>query len=274
VPFIGGVKLSALHPPRIAELADQLTDAGRSRAMVQKVLRSLSGIFSEAQRRGLAAKNPVRAVRVRLPKREQTRPAMPTKDELRAMLAHATGRFRPMLIVAIFCGLRASELRGLLWQDVDLDRALIHVRRRADKAGAFGPPKSEAGTRDVPLAPLVVHTLKEWRLACPPSELGLVFPSRAGTVMNYGNILHRQFHPLQVACGVVEEAGHPKFGMHDLRHATAALLIEQGLSPKRVQTIMGHSSIAITYDRYGYLFDRLEDDRADMRQLEARLLSV
>jgi integrase len=65
------------------------------------------------------------------------------------------------LVTAIFTGLRASELRGLRWADVDLNARLLHVRQRADRFNVIGRPKSHAGERTVPMAPLVVNTLKE-----------------------------------------------------------------------------------------------------------------
>ena len=80
--------------------------------------------------------------------------------------------------------MRASELRGLIWDDVDLQHGQINVRRRADRFGTFGPPKSEAGTRSIPLSPLLLSALKQWRLACPKGELGLVFPNGAGEKSN------------------------------------------------------------------------------------------
>jgi integrase len=64
----------------------------------------------------------------------------------------------------------------------------------------------------------------------------------------------------------------PKYGMHSLRHAAASLFIEQGFSPKRVQALMGHSTIQMTFDTYGHLFAAAEDDRVAMSQLQARLV--
>ncbi len=64
----------------------------------------------------------------------------------------------------------------------------------------------------------------------------------------------------------------PKYGLHSLRHAAASLFIEQGFSPKRVQTLMGHSSIQMTFDTYGHLFPAADDDRVAMSQLQARLV--
>jgi integrase len=66
-----------------------------------------------------------------------------------------------MLLTAIFTGLRASELRGLRWADVDLPRNELHVRQRADKFGTIGPLKSAAGRRTVPLLPMVANALRE-----------------------------------------------------------------------------------------------------------------
>ena len=103
-----------------------------------------------------------------------------TKSELGLLIDRAPDRWRPYLVTAIFTGLRASELRGLRWCDVDLNAGEIHVTQRADLWGHIGSPKSAAGTRDIPGTPLVLNTLRQWRSACPMGELGLVFPNGAG----------------------------------------------------------------------------------------------
>ena len=176
-----------------------------------------------------------------------------------------TEPWRPLILTAIFTGLRASELRGLTWDRVDLDRRIIEVRQRADFRNVMGNPKSRSGRRDVPLSPLVVNTLKQWKLACPRSEDGLVFPTKDGGVVRHSR-MHRVWHELLVA---LDLSG---YRFHDLRHAAASLLIDQGLSPKKVCSIMGHGSIKITYDLYGHLWDTAEDDQKAMEQIEARLL--
>jgi site-specific recombinase XerD len=63
-----------------------------------------------------------------------------------------------------------------------------------------------------------------------------------------------------------------KYGLHALRHAAASLFIEQGMKPKRVQEIMGHSTISMTLDTYTHLYPAPEDDQAAMAQVQARLL--
>ena len=133
-----------------------------------------------------------------------------------------------MLLTAIFTGLRASELRGLRWEDIDLRRAILHVRQRADRYRHIGRPKSAACERTVPLPPLLVNTLREWRLACPKGEQDLAFPNSAGHVDNHADIVRRAFHPAQVAAGVVNARGHAKYGgLHALRHFYASWCINR-----------------------------------------------
>lgn len=277
VPHIGKVKLSRLSTPVVNTFRDQLLDAGRSRDMVRRVLASLAAIVSEAQARGLVATNNVRAAARTKRKRGegQGQIEMPTKDELRAIIAATPDRHRPLILTALFVGLRASELRGLLWSDVDLKAGEIKISRRVDRFNEFGPPKSEAGTRTVPMSPFLLNTLKTWRLACPKGELDLVFPNGAGNIENHGNLLVRIFWPIQVAAGVtVIHNGKPdaKYSLHALRHACAALWIEQGFGPKRIQVLMGHSSITQTFDRYGYLFGSRAADTDAMAAIAAKLV--
>lgn len=283
VPLIGAQKLSRLNTPAIEAFKDTLMKT-RSRPMVKRIMVSLSGIFLEAQRRGKAAHNPVSAVKVKTQKRRKERVEMPTKDELRAILKAASAKWKPLIWTAAFTGLRGSELRGLKWPNVDLDSAVLKVRQRVDSRNQFGPPKSEAGTRDIPLPPTVVTILREWKKVCPKGEHDLVFPNGAGNVENHQNILKRCFFPLQFSEGITvdsgkkDEDGKPimaaKYGLHALRHAAAALFIEQNFKPKKVQELMGHASIQITFDLYGYLFKDDEGDAAAMKAIEDRLVGA
>lgn len=286
VPRIGGTKLSRITAPSVNAFVDQLLADGRSREMCKRVLVSLSAIVTEAQRRGLVTVNNVRSASpVKRSTREDVRPEMPTKAELKAIIAATPDRWRPMILTLIFTGLRGSELRGLLWEDIDLKKGVLHVRRRADQFNNFGPPKSKAGTRDIPIAPTLLNTLKAWKLACPIGKLGLVFPTGAGAVESHGNILARVFWPIQIAAGVVvlkdtkDEQGRAvkvpdaKFSLHALRHAAAALWIEQGIGAKRIQSLMGHASIQQTFDQYGYLLEAREDEVAMMAGVEIGLVN-
>jgi integrase len=168
--------------------------------------------------------------------------------------------------------MRLSELRGLCWGDVDLGAGVIHVRQRADAWRKLGATKSKAGMRDIPLAPMVVNTLRQWRLECPKGEFDLVFPNTVGNIETMANIHMRCWTPLLVKCGLTDDAGKPRYNFHLLRHAAASLFIKYlGWSPKRLQAVMGHAKINMTFDRYGHLFENVESDRADMAKIEVAI---
>jgi integrase len=265
-PFIGGVKLTQVTTPKVYAFVDELRAHGRSPEMVRRAVQSLGRVFKFAKGRGLVGHNPVADVELKSTKRGKARVDIPAKDELRKIINAADGRWRPLIITALLTGLRASELRGLRWIDVDLNRKVLHVRQRADAWKALGPPKTAAGQRDVPLAPIVVNTLREWKLGCPSGDLGLVFPTGAGNVEDHPNIIARGWNPMQVVAGVVTAAGRPKYNFHSLRHAAASMFIEQGMNPKRIQTVMGHSSIQVTYDVYGRATSRAGGNGSSRRR--------
>ena len=121
------------------------------------------------------------------------------------------------------------------------------------------------------MTPMLENSLKEWRLQCPKGELDLVLPNTVGRVEQLANISRRCFKPLQVKCGIIGQDGKPKFGLHALRHFYASWLIDQGFPPKRVQTILGHASITMTFDCYGHLFPA-EDDRDKLAAGELALV--
>lgn len=284
-PLIGREKLARLSSPTIESFRDALLKKG-SRAMARKVLASLKSILGEAQRRGLVAHNAATPVRVDAKKRENGKLTagrdFPSKAEAQTILSAADGRWRPLFVTAIFTGMRSSELRGLTWNDVYFERNVIHVRQRADHWGAIGAPKSAAGDREIPMSPMVANVLKEWRLACPRAKsakgegegrLWLVFPNGSGNVESHANIANRGFYALQRELGMTgpdpidkDSDGNlimkPKYGLHTLRHFFASWVIERGFTPKRVQSLIGHSSIQMTFDVYGHLFPSLEDDHA------------
>jgi len=304
-PFIGSSRLSQVSAPTLRALEDQLREEGRSPSMIRRVVRTVGSILADAQERGLVVRNAARELRARRKGKDRKSERrqkgklkigvdIPTPAEIRAIVGEARGRWRPLLLMAIFTGLRVSELRGLRWADVDLEERVIHVRQRADRYNQIGPPKSEAGERTIPLPRIVADALSEWRKECPKSEAGLVFPTGAGKIEGLGNIINRGLKPTQVAAGVVVPVtlpdGSPKLdaegkpmvrakytGMHALRHFFASWCINRRadggleLTPKIVQERLGHASIVMTMDTYGHLFPR-GDDLAELDAAERVLL--
>ncbi|MER9473552.1 tyrosine-type recombinase/integrase [Mesorhizobium sp. M0520] len=123
--------------------------------MLRNVRISLGAILSDAQERGLVVLNAVKEMsrnkkgRAKAKERHkeqlQVGVDIPTPQEVRAILDHAEGRVRVFLMTAVLTGMRASELRGLRWSDVDLAKAEITVRQRADAYQEIGSPKSKKG---------------------------------------------------------------------------------------------------------------------------------
>ena len=317
-PFLGRVKLSQITAPLVRQFESELRrgtpapgesdGAARSQPMVKRIVGSLGSLLADAQERGLVGRNAVRDLRSRrkqgVERRSERRQKgklkigvdIPSPTEIRAIVGAAEGRHRPLLLTTIFTGLRASELRGLRWVDVDLARSEIHVRQRADRYKQIGKPKTESGERVVPLPPLVINTLREWKLARPKSPEGLVFPTGSGQVEYHSNLIKRALLPVQLVAGVTTPAldvqGKPLIGkhgesvlkakytgLHALRHFYASWCINRRvdggleLPPKVVQERLGHSSIMMTMDVYGHLFPR-GDDASELETAQRALLGA
>jgi len=302
VPAIGAVKLSVLSGPAIEEFQDRLLRDG-SRAMAQKVMISLKAILANAKRTGKVAVNHAAGVKLPPPgsgdRRQKPKigETIPTKDELKAILARVDGtRWQPLLLTAALAGLRSSELRALRWPNVDIEdieRASIHIVERADERNKFDAPKSEAGTREIPIPSLLANTLRRWRAVCAKrknGELDLVFPTGAGTVESHANIANRGWYAPQCEAGILKQKvgddGRPvfhqdgkpvmvpKYGLHVLRHFAASFWIQQGHLPKLVQELMGHASIVMTLDLYAALFPAGADEREKMEKAVAFLTPI
>jgi integrase len=285
LPRIGGIRLARLTPTIVEHFRNQLLGNGiggegaLSRPLARKVLTSLKSLLRVARYSHVAAD-----VKIDSSKRQQRlEPGIdfPTPSEIKRLVdAAATPWQRALLLTVALTGLRASELRGLRWRDVDLEHAVLHVRQRADRFNQIGPPKSAAGSRTIPLAPELITALKRWKPACPKGkargEDRLVFPSSTGHIQQHSNLL-RGLVPVMIAAGVVDEHGEPKYAMHAFRHFFASWCINQKnsggreLPPKVVQHLLGHSSIVMTLDTYGHLFPR-GDDAAELAQATQALL--
>jgi integrase len=174
-------------------------------------------------------------------------------------------------MTAAFTGLRASELRALTWASVDLRAGTITVSQRADRFRAIGSPKSASSRRTVPLMPELAKVLKERRLASAPG-VDLVFPTERGGVMAHGNMAERAFMKTQKRARLVDPEGAPLYSVHAFRHFAASLFIAAGFQPKRVQQILGHSTIGMTLDTYTHLWPAPEDDQERMAAAQLSVL--
>ena len=166
-PRIGTIKLATLTTPAVNAFRDTLL-RDLNRATARKVLWSFKAIIKDARRRGTIAHNVAEGITIKRDTRDKEKLEIgrniPSPDEVRRILTAAQGNWRALLVVAAFTGLRASELRGLRWSDIDIAAGAIHVRQRADQWNVTGPPKTGESRRTIPVGPFVINTLKEWKL--------------------------------------------------------------------------------------------------------------
>ena len=279
-PRIGAAKLATLSTPHVHQFRDALL-RDLSRPLARKVLTAFRAIIKDARRRGTLAHNVAEGVNIAGDKRGKRRPEIgrdiPSPDEVRRILAAAPENWRALLTVAAFTGLRASELRGLRWADIDLKTSTVQVRQRADAWGKLGHLKSATSERAIPVGPFVVNTLKAFKLKSPSGDL--VFPSRDSEPFAHVTLQRAGYWAAQCAAGVVNGVGKPKYpGLHTPRHFFASWCINRRrdggleLPLKLVQQRLGHATIAMTADTYGHLFPR-GDDTEELAAAERALLT-
>lgn len=267
---IAGIKLSRLTPPDCAEFGRWL-EHNRSEDQNKRVLNLLRMVLGFGVTMGWCSTNAAAEVKARQAgDRHEDVVEIPSKQDLRALLDAAkahSAQVHAMVNVLLFCGLRASELRGLPRSNVQ--RHELKITQRADPWQRIGAPKSKTSRRSVPVPPGVWQSLATWMLQAPKSEL--VFPNGSGRPESYANIWNRIWRPLMKSAGLVNLEDSPLFGLHTLRHACVSLWIEQGVTPKQVSVWAGHSSVAFTMDTYGHLWPAAQSERQVAAAIENAL---
>jgi len=267
-PALGRIKLKNLTPAHIQAFYRTKLDAGLAPARVRLIHSVLHKALKQAVKWELVPRNACEAVDPPKPQSEEIKPL--DADQAKALLKAARGdRLEALYVLAVTAGLRIGELLGLKWEDVDIERGVLHVRRTLSTAKSgptFTTPKNEKG-RSIKLTTRAVDSLKSHRAAQSAERLklpaglwedwGLVFPTRRGTPINYRNLTSRSFKSL-LSCAELPRTVR----FHDLRHTCATLLLSRGVHPKLVQELLGHANIAITLDRYSYVLPSMGDQTA------------
>ena len=169
---------------------------------------------------------------------------------------------RLLVELTLTTGLRSGEIRGLSWESVDLAGPRLFVERAVTRRGEDGAPKTETSVRPVPLPAYLVPELKRWKLACPVTPRGFVFPGEPDEkgerrAIDADELLRR------ILRRALRRAGLPPLRFHDLRHMAGTLMHEAGVPLKRAQEILGHASERTTLGIYTHAMRRKHDDSAD-----------
>ena len=254
---VAATRLSELRWSTIEEMAYRLRSAGMSGALTAKVVVVMRMMCGWCVDQDLMATNPTAGRKLKLTRRDRPELPLPTHDDVAAVLVAADDmdpEFGLICRIAAICGLRAGEIRGLTWSNVDLDQRRIRVVQRIDAYGSSGAPKSRAGIREVPMSVGLVRRMREhWLRKGRPDE-GLLFTNTGGGPIDHQNMLRRRFAPALKAAGV-------RFRFHDFRSYAISAWLQAGTSIKAAQERAGHSDHDVTLSIYAKVFD--EDGRGD-----------
>lgn len=249
----------------------------RSRPLSRRTVFHLHAVLrnalADAVRDDLIVRNVAQQVRVSPGRQEEVEPL--TVAEARALLRTARNhRLYALYAVAFSIGLWRGEALGLRRSDVDLDEGLLHVRQTLQRQSGelhFAPPKTRRSRRTLPLLPSMVATLQEHRERQTEerlragdrwTETGLVFTTATGKPIE-PNDFSKAFGRM------CERAGVRRVRLHDLRHTCASTLLAQGVPPRVVMEVLGHSALEVTMTIYGHVM--LDAQRAALTGMDELL---
>jgi integrase len=275
-PGLGKYALSKLGPQHVQAFMNAKLEAGLSPRTVKHLRDTLRNALNVATKWNLVVRNA--AALVNPPRREKQPVRGFTTEEAHQFLETIRGhRLESLFSVTLSLGLRQGEILGLQWSDVDLENGMLSVRQqlqRVDGALRMVELKTEKSRRTINLPQVAISALgahlarqaEERQLAGVGwVETGMVFTTRIGTMLDRRNLL-RAFY------GIVKNSGIRKFRFHDLRHSAATLLLVQGVHPRAVMELLGHSDFATTMNIYSHVIPAVKKDVAN--QMDAILKPV
>lgn len=251
LPVIGDVALKDLRATHVEVVLSKMADKKLSPAYRHQAHKAMSKCLTVARRDDLIARNPMDGVRA--PRGGHKEPVVPSRDQVLRLLEVAPdARMRAFVAVLTYTGVRITEGLSIRWRDVDLTHDTIAV-----VSGKGGK------SRAVPIAAGLRAELVAWRKAQAAERLSAVWwdesgdwvlSSEVGTQWESHNA-RKRFRPMA-------KAVCPGLTPHGLRHATATVLLEEGVPMKVVAELLGHSSTRITENIYSHVTARLVQEAA------------
>ncbi len=233
-PELGSIKLMRLRPDHLQSLYSAKASEGLSPRSVRYIHVVLRSALGDAERWGLVMRNVARLVDP--PRLASTSVETLARDDVRAFIQSTEGdRLHALYVLACAAGLRRGELLALRWSDLDLSRCALSVQRALTKAvhgWEFADPKTVQAKRVIKLPTFAVQALRDHRI--------------------------EQLEERLAAAGLEPH----RFTFHSLRHSAASVMLAEGVQPKVVQEVLGHSSIKVTMDTYSHVFPHLQDEAA------------
>lgn len=257
LPHFGDRAVASIRPSEVQAWVRSRAEV-LAPSTVEVVFRIFAAILNAAVDDRLIPRSPCTGVR--LPRQASRQVEPPTADQIEALIDAMPDRYRALVVLAAGTGLRQGECFGLTVDRIDFLRRTIRVDRQLVLAGngppEFGPPKSEASVRTVPLPQVVGTALAAHLERYPAGGEGLIFTNASGGLIRrnrFGELWHT----------TIDQTDLSGIRFHDLRHFYASLLIRHGESVKVVQARLGHASASETLDTYSHLWpDNEERTRA------------
>lgn len=269
-PVLGHVQARKLSPEHVEKLLGDMQASGYSSSLISKARMRLSSALRMGVRWGIVGTNVAEIARS--PKIIYKRATIWTPEAVTRFLDVARDETHwPFWLLLVETGARQSELLGLSWQDVDLDRATLRIGRRTVRL-LNGTPilkdggKSAASSRMIGLTKGTVGELRSWRtrfleqkLAAGPewNPDGLLFTTASGKPLSSNNI-RRIFDRIVTAAGV------PKITPHAVRKTAITLALANGASPKAVAARAGHADARVTLDVYSQVTSEMDTHLLDI----------
>ncbi len=259
LPYCGQMHLGEFQPHHAQQFIDGLADTGQlSEASLRHVRHLLSGIFSEAIRRGFLANRQNPVAYVRIPKVSKLKPPRLTYaynlSQIQAMLNVLGDPDRTIVALLAFAGLRVGELIALHWEDWDGRHIVIW---KSDWEGHITETKTRR-VRKIPVIPNLSEILMQYRLKLGNPQTGRMFEHHGGRVS-----LRNRAKPDRPLRRILAEIGVPWWSWYAFRRGLATNLAELGVSISIIQRILGHSSSSTTERHYVKVSDGEVDAAMD-----------
>jgi integrase len=270
LPEFGNILLGALKSGQIKEWRTRMIQGGLAPATVNSIVATLKEILQAAVLDELIRRNPAAGIKA-LAQRSEEEMRFLTPEQVTTLATAINPRFSALIFTAAYTGMRWGELAGLpiskvhstrFSNQIRVDRSLVEF---SDGTIEIGPTKT-GKSRAINIPPFLTRSL-EAHLAASFGWNGLVFTSagqgNSDRYLRHSNFYRRHFKPALLEAGL-----DPGVRFHDLRHTAASWLIADGANPKQIMAILGHSTIRVTFDRYGHLFEGHDEEL--IQKLESR----
>jgi len=246
VPQLSKLRLDQFGVENQQTFVTHVFERGVSRKTVFNILGTLSSILSTARNWGYTCEL-IEVTKLRLPPRAARYEAPHfTVDQLQKILSIAEEPWRTLYCILTMDGLRAGEVLGLQWSDIDFDRQLLHIRRSA-WYGRIQTAKSQASETVLPIPNVLVAILREYRVQWKPNPQGFLFVTRNGRPPSSNKVVEYHLWTILDALGIA------RCGLHAFRHTHSALLLDSGATPKVVQRQLRHADARTTLEIYGHV---------------------